>query len=83
MSHSAATIELAVAVHLDREGAKSILVSDTGEHKDAKWIPRSLIASFHLTGKTTRGTDRNGQVTTLPMAHLEIPEWKAKQEGLI
>jgi len=76
-------IELTVAVHLDREKDKSVLVSDTGESKDAKWIPRSLIKSFHLTGKTTRGVDNRGQVVVLPMAVLELPEWKAKQEGLI
>jgi len=76
-------IELSVAVHIDVPKHQSILVSDTGESKDAKWIPRSLIKSFHLTGKTTRGVDRDGQVVVLPMAVLEIPEWKARQEGLI
>ena len=83
MSRNSEPIEITVAVHFDPPRGQAILVSDTGEAKDAKWIPRSLIASFHLTGKTTRGIDNRGQVVVLPMASLELPEWKAKQEGLI
>jgi hypothetical protein len=42
-----------------------------------------LIGSLHETGKTTVGKDRDGQRVILPVAHLTIPEWLAKREGLI
>ena len=74
-------VELNVCVHVSTP--QSVRISDTGDDKDGKWIPRSLLGSFHLTGKQSRGTDRKGQHCMLPIACLTLPEWKAKQEGLI
>lgn len=76
-------VELLIAVHFDPPQGKAVLVSDTGDASRAKWLPKRLLNSFHLTGKTTRGTDRAGKPVTLPMANVTIPEWLAKREGLI
>ena len=73
--------ELMVAQHFD--SPKSVLVSIDGDNAHAKWIPKSLIESIDLTGKTTKGTDRGGYKVTLPLANLVIPEWLALREGLI
>lgn len=75
--------EIMVALHLDRGGTHPVLVSLDGENAHAKWIGRRLIASLHKTGQTTRGTNRDGQIVTLPIANLTIPEWLALKEGLI
>jgi hypothetical protein len=76
-------VELLVAVHFDPPQGKAVLVSDTGDASRAKWLPRRLLNSFHLTGKSTNGKDRAGGRITLPTAHVTIPEWLAKREGLI
>jgi hypothetical protein len=75
--------ELLVAVHHNAPEGKAVLVSIDGENVMAKWIPKSLIESIDLTGKTTVGTDRSGYKVTLPLANLVIPEWLALREGLI
>ena len=75
--------ELLVAVHFNSPEGKAVLVSIDGENTGAKWIPRSLIESIDLTGKTTKGTNRGGYKVTLPLANLVIPEWLALREGLI
>jgi hypothetical protein len=75
--------ELMVAVHFNHPDRPSIVVSIDGDNRNAKFIPRSLIESFHETGKTTRGTDRNGQKVILPLANLVIPEWLAVREELV
>lgn len=76
-------VEILIAVHFDPPQGKAVLVSDTGDASRAKWLPKRLLASFHFTGKMTQGTDRAGKRITLPMAHIQIPEWLAKREGLI
>lgn len=76
-------VEVLVAVHFDPPEGKAVLVSDTGRQADSVWLPKRLLNSFHLTGKTTRGEQRSGERITLPMAHITIPEWLAKREGLI
>lgn len=75
--------ELLVAVHVNRPQDKSILMSIDGDNKNAKWIARSLISSFHETGQSTRGTDRNDNVLRLPLANVTIPEWLAIKEGFV
>lgn len=75
--------EILVAVHVDRGGATPVLVSIDGENRHAKWIGRSLVLSLHLTGQTTRGTDRAGNPDTLPLANITVPEWLALKEGFI
>lgn len=76
-------VEIVVALHVNTPKAQALLVSDDGDHAHGKWIPRSLIESLHDTGKTTVGTDRDGQRANLPVAELTIPEWLAKREGLV
>jgi hypothetical protein len=76
-------VELVVAVHFDPPQGKAVLISDDGKAAHGKWLPKRLLESYHLTGKTTQGEDRSGARVTLPMAHLTIPEWLAKREGLI
>ncbi|MEN6535688.1 MAG: hypothetical protein ABFD89_18635 [Bryobacteraceae bacterium] len=75
--------ELLVAVHFDRPDRPSMVVSIDGESKHARYIPRSLIQSFHLTGQTTQGTDRNGQTVRISLGNLVIPEWLATREELV
>lgn len=75
--------ELNMAVHVDREGHAARKLSLDGDDRNAKWIPRSLTRSFHLIGKKTSGTDAFGARVILPIAHITLPEWKARQDGLI
>lgn len=74
--------EIMVALHVDRDNGP-VLVSLDGDSRNAKWIGRKLISSLHTTGKTTRGTDRDGRSVILPIANLTVPEWLATKEGLI
>lgn len=76
-------VELHMVVHVDREGHAARKLSLYGDDKGAKWIPRSLTKSFHLIGKSTSGTDAFGARVILPIAHITLPEWKARQDGLI
>lgn len=73
--------EILVALHAETE--RGVLVSNDGINDHAKWIGKTLVASLHRTGKTTRGTDRGGQEAVLPLAHLTIPEWLAIKEGFV
>lgn len=84
MGSSDATSVL-VAVHYDPPRGEAILVSTDGDARNAAavWIPRSEIKSFHLTGRSTRGFDRDGTPKTFPMAHLGVPEWLAVKKGLV
>jgi hypothetical protein len=75
--------ELLVAVHFDPPKGAAVLVSIDGTNARGTWIPKKLIESFHLTGKTTQGTDRSGNNVTLPLAHITIPEWLAVQRELV
>lgn len=79
----ARTVEVTVAIHVDNPKRLAIRVSDTGDEASAHWIPRSLIEAITPLGKTTRGTDSHGQMVDLPMAEIEMPEWKAQELGLI
>jgi hypothetical protein len=77
--------EALVAVHYDPPHGEAILVSTDGDGRDgnAIWIPRSQLKSFHLTGKSTRGFDRDGTPKTFPMANITVPEWLAVKKGLV
>lgn len=75
--------ELLVAVHFDHPDRPSIVVSIDGNGSRAKFIPRKLIGSFHLTGQTTQGTDRNGSKARYALANMVIPEWLAIREELV
>ena len=58
-----------VSAQLHRETDKAVLISDDGERDNAIWLPKSQI-EFTLP-------DRKG-VTT-----ITLPEWLAKDKGLI
>lgn len=75
--------EVLVAVHHDGEGRKAIRVSIDGDAAKACWIAKSLMSSFHLTGKTTRGKDLQGKTIVIPMANMVIPEWLAAEREFI
>ncbi len=75
--------EVLVAVHVDRPQDKSVCVSIDGDGRKGVWIARSQLGSFHLTGKSTAGTNRYGEPVRLPMANITLPEWLAKKEGFI
>lgn len=58
-----------VSAQLHRETDKAVLVSDDGERENALWLPKSQIEFTP--------PDRKG-VTT-----ITLPEWLAKDKGLI
>jgi hypothetical protein len=60
----------------------AILVSETGDESKAIWLPKSHI-EMHRDGKTTQGIRKDGQKTTWPLVTVTIPEWLAKEKGLI
>lgn len=76
-------VDVTVAVHVDRDGARSIRVSEDGDDAHGKWIANSQISMKHYNLQTTRGRDRNGNSVQLQIAIVRIPEWLAKKEGLI
>jgi hypothetical protein len=63
-----------VTVQMHAETDKAVLVSDDGDKNKAVWIPKSQIEiAFHPSMKE-RG---NGAAT------ITLPEWLAKDKGLI
>lgn len=78
---SADTIDLEMVLHYDT--GKAIQVSDTGEESRAVWLPKSQIQINNNSGKTIPATKKDGQRTVLPVITVSIPEWLAKDKGLI
>lgn len=78
-----AEVDIIVAVHVDKEGGRSIRVSDDGDDARGIWINNSQISMKHYNLQTIRGRDRNGAVVQPEIAIIRIPEWLAKKEGLI
>lgn len=58
-------------LHLHHETALAIRVSDTGEDKDAVWLPLSQVNVIKTSIK--------GDVTTVA---VDVPDWLAEREGL-
>lgn len=58
------------------------LVSETGEERHAVWVPKSK-ASVTRTGKSGQGHKANGQALILPMVKVSMPEWLAREKGLV
>lgn len=58
-----------VTVLMVTETQKAVLVSDTGESKDAVWVPKSQIE--------IEETDREGAVV------ITLPEWLAIEKGFV
>jgi hypothetical protein len=61
---------------------KAVLVSDTGEESKAIWLPLSRV-EIEDAKKTVRGMLKNGQVCTLPLVTVTLPERLAIEKGLV
>jgi len=61
------TTELSMVLH--HKTARAVLVSDTGEKDDAVWLPLSQISV--------------GQDSVDDILQITMPEWLAKDKGLI
>ncbi len=57
-----------VTVHVHHQTDKAILVSDDGERDGAVWLPLSQVEV---------------EMTKPPIAEVTMPEWLAKDKGLI
>lgn len=77
---SARHVEMAVTLHYDT--GKAVLVSNSGEEARAVFLPKSQI-EIHNDGVTGPATRKNGQTVTLPIVCIVVPEWLAKEKGLI
>ncbi len=64
----------------DNKGA--VLVSDNGHESRAQWIPKSQ-AEIERTKRFAPGTKKDGQSVQLEALKLAIPQWLAKDKGLI
>ena len=60
----------------------AIKFSDTGEDKDHVWLPRKF-CDVRSDGRTSTGTSRDGSIQTYPVVSVTIPQWLAKEKGLI
>lgn len=69
-----------MALHYDT--GKAVLVSETGEEAKAIWLPKAQIEIVR-TDKTVTGTRKNGQAMNWPLVTVTVPEWLAKEKGLI
>lgn len=58
-----------VTVLMVTETQRAVLVSDTGESKDAVWVPKSQIE--------IEATDREGAFV------ITLPEWLAIEKGFV
>jgi hypothetical protein len=72
--------DLTMALHYDT--GKAVLVSDDGHESKAVWLPHSLIQIEKLN-RTTVGEKKNGQMVTLDLVTITVPERIAKEKGLI
>lgn len=61
---------------------KAILITDNGEELNAKWLPKSQVEVRDLDRKTDV-IKKNGVRQRVDLVEITIPEWLAKQQGLI
>ena len=73
-------IELEMVLHYDTE--RAVQVSDTGEEARAVWLPKSQI-QLNPSGKKVPSVKKDGQREILPVVTVLLPEWLAKNKGLI
>jgi hypothetical protein len=74
--------EFELVLHYDNEARGAILVSETGEEAKAVWLPKSEI-QYELTGREADAKTTRGKPLKLPTVKVEVPEWLAKDRGLI
>ena len=72
--------DMTVALHYDT--GKAVLVSETGEEARAVWLARSQV-EITPTNRNTDTTKRNGQHEAKPLIDITLPEWLAREKGLI
>jgi hypothetical protein len=69
-----------MALHYDT--GKAIHASETGDEAKAVWLPHSAI-EIERHAQFTKGVSKSGQQVSLPLITVTVPEWMAKQKGLI
>lgn len=74
--------KIEITAALFHETAAAVCVSDTGDEKDAVWLPLAQIG-LRVTTKRTKATLKSGAGITLPLVAIELPEWLAKNKGLV
>ena len=57
-----------ITLHLHAETEKAVLVSETGDSKDAIWVPKSQCEIEHKKGNVVEVT---------------LPEWLATEKGFV
>ena len=72
--------DLTMALHYDT--GKAVLVSETGDEAKAVWLARSQI-EVESTGKQTDAVKKDGEIVKVALVTVTVPEWMAKQKGLI
>ena len=60
----------------------AVKVSDTGEDSRAIWLPLKEI-EIQEASRTAGAVNRNGQTTSRPVVTVTVPEWLAKEKGLV
>lgn len=77
-------VELDLVLHYDNEVRATVLVSESGDESKAVWLPKSEIAIAE-TGRRAPAITTQGKPVEngLPVIACNIPEWLAKDRGLI
>jgi hypothetical protein len=79
-------IDVVVALHAETQPLSSergaVLVSATGEEAIAIWIPKAS-CQFEHTGKTVGGKLKSGRPQQFSVVTLTLPQWVARNKGLI
>ena len=85
-TNASTLIDLAMVLHhetsLGQTERGAVLVSSDGNEATAIWIPKSQ-CQIEPTGKTVRGTRKNGQSANFPTITLTLETWQAQNKGLI
>jgi hypothetical protein len=75
-------IDLTLCLHAESKGGQkeqgAIRVSSDGDDAKAQWLPKSQV-EFSLTGKRQRSKQGPG----VEIVTVTLPEWMAKEKGLI
>lgn len=72
--------DITLALHHDT--GRAVLVSSDGEESKAVWIPHSKIEVVKKES-TLPGVRKNGQMVRLACVVVTMPEWLAREKGLL
>lgn len=76
--------ELELVLHYDNEVREAIQVSIDGDTNKAVWLPKSQVQFTHAGRKAPATTTAGNPVPNgLPVIICNVPEWLAKDRGLI